>query len=99
MRSAARQQRREGFLLDPLLEEVGIFLCIDARSWRWAGWTRRRGHGKRRGILVQAAASTEAFHGRFDRARDLSARAAALALRGGSTEMAATWLAERRFAT
>jgi hypothetical protein len=45
-------------------------------------------------FLVQAASSTEAFHGRLDAARELSARAAALSLRGGSGEMAATWLAE-----
>lgn len=45
-------------------------------------------------FLVQAASNTEAFHGRFDAARELSARAAALSLRGGSAEMAATWLAE-----
>ena len=45
-------------------------------------------------VLVQVAAHTEAFHGRFDRARELSARAADLALRGGSAEMAATWMAE-----
>lgn len=45
-------------------------------------------------ILVQLAAQTEAFHGRYDRARELSARAAALALRGESTEVAATWMAE-----
>lgn len=45
-------------------------------------------------FLVQMASNTEAFHGRFDRARELSARAAQLALRGGSAEMAATWLAE-----
>ena len=45
-------------------------------------------------VLVQVAAHTEASHGRFDRARELSARAADLALRGGSTEMAATWMAE-----
>lgn len=45
-------------------------------------------------FLVQAASNTEAFHGRYDRARELSARAADLSLRGGSTEMAATWIAE-----
>ena len=44
--------------------------------------------------LIQAAANTEAFHGRFERARELSARAAASALRGGSAEMAGTWMAE-----
>jgi len=44
--------------------------------------------------LIEAAANTEAFHGRFARARELSARAAASALRGGSAEMAATWMAE-----
>ena len=44
-------------------------------------------------FLVQLASNTEAFHGRFDAARDLSARAAALTLRG-APEMAATWLAE-----
>lgn len=45
-------------------------------------------------FLVQMASHTEAFHGRYDHGRELSARAAALALRGGSAEMAATWLAE-----
>ena len=45
-------------------------------------------------FLVQSASNTEAFHGRFDAARELTARAAALSLRGGSGEMAATWLAE-----
>jgi len=45
-------------------------------------------------FLVQSASNTEAFHGRFDSARELSARAAALSLRGGSGEMAATWLGE-----
>ena len=45
-------------------------------------------------FLVQSASNSEAFHGRFDAARELSARAAALSLRGGSGEMAATWLAE-----
>jgi tetratricopeptide (TPR) repeat protein len=45
-------------------------------------------------VLVQLAAQTEAFHGRFDRARELAARAADLALRGGSAEVAATWMAE-----
>jgi hypothetical protein len=45
-------------------------------------------------FLIQAASNTEAFHGRYDAARELSARAAALALRDGSLEMAATWIAE-----
>ncbi len=45
-------------------------------------------------FLVEAASNTEAFHGRYESARGLSARAAALSLRGGSGEMAATWLAE-----
>jgi len=45
-------------------------------------------------FLLQAASNTEAFHGRYDAARELSARAAALALRDGSLEMAATWIAE-----
>jgi DNA-binding winged helix-turn-helix (wHTH) protein/tetratricopeptide (TPR) repeat protein len=45
-------------------------------------------------VLVQVASNTEAFHGRHDAARELSARAAALALRSGSSETAATWLGE-----
>jgi DNA-binding winged helix-turn-helix (wHTH) protein/tetratricopeptide (TPR) repeat protein len=44
-------------------------------------------------FLLQLASNTEAFHGRFDAARELSARAAALTLRE-APEMAATWLAE-----
>lgn len=44
--------------------------------------------------LIAAAASTEAFHGRHERARELSRRAAASALKAGSAEMAATWLAD-----
>jgi len=45
-------------------------------------------------FLLQSTSNTQAFHGRFEAARELSARAAALSLRGGSGEMAATWLAE-----
>ena len=45
-------------------------------------------------FLLQLASNTEAFHGRFDAARELSARAAALAFRGGFAEIAATWLGE-----
>jgi hypothetical protein len=45
-------------------------------------------------FLLQSVSNTEAFHGRFEAARELSARAAALSLKGGSGEIAATWLAE-----
>jgi DNA-binding winged helix-turn-helix (wHTH) protein/tetratricopeptide (TPR) repeat protein len=45
-------------------------------------------------FLVQSASNTEAFQGRFERARELSARAAELAVRGGSHEVAGTWRAE-----
>ena len=45
-------------------------------------------------FLVQTASNTEGFHGRFERARELSARAAEVALRSGSAEIAATWMAE-----
>ena len=49
-------------------------------------------------FLLQAASNTEAFHGRYDSARELSARAAALALRDGSLEMARHGSRSRRCA-
>jgi class 3 adenylate cyclase/tetratricopeptide (TPR) repeat protein len=43
--------------------------------------------------LLSSQADTEAFHGRLGRARDLSHRAVAAALREGTKETAATWQA------
>ncbi|QJR15881.1 hypothetical protein DSM104440_02707 [Usitatibacter palustris] len=44
--------------------------------------------------LLAAQADTEAYHGRFERARDLTRRAVTSARRAGSLEMAALWEAE-----
>ncbi len=49
------------------------------------------GHEGVEDFLIAAQADTEAFHGRHDRARELSRRAVESAKRGGSLEMAATW--------
>ena len=45
-------------------------------------------------FLIAAQANTEACAGRLERSRELSARAAASALRADATEMSAMWLAE-----
>jgi DNA-binding winged helix-turn-helix (wHTH) protein/tetratricopeptide (TPR) repeat protein len=45
-------------------------------------------------FLIAAQADTEAYFGRLDRARELSARAAASALRADAAETSATWLAQ-----
>jgi tetratricopeptide (TPR) repeat protein len=51
------------------------------------------GHEGVEDFLIAAQADTEAFHGRHDRARELSRRAVESAKRAGSLEMAATWTA------
>jgi eukaryotic-like serine/threonine-protein kinase len=45
-------------------------------------------------FLIACEADTEAFHGRFVRAREFSRRAVASARRAGSDEMAGTWEAQ-----
>jgi DNA-binding winged helix-turn-helix (wHTH) protein len=45
-------------------------------------------------FLLGAQADTEAFFGRMDRSREFTARAAECALRAGSPETSATWLAQ-----
>ena len=45
-------------------------------------------------FLIAAQADTEAYFGRIDRARELSARAADSAMRADAAEISATWLAQ-----
>src|SRR5688572_6777426 len=52
------------------------------------------GHQGEEDYLIAARADTEAFHGRHDRARELSQRAIDSARRANVPEMAATWLSQ-----
>ncbi len=63
-------------------DEQGMSTCVSAGL----------GTGNE-GALLSSQADTEAFHGRLDRARELSRRAVAASVRDGAKETAATWQA------